>query len=460
MSATVVQQKQFLSQQQQQSLAPSFYVLLLVTGLVAAAFWFFTTEVIAVRVSSGQWWFYLVFAFLLLFMSIVSIFRSYEHGGVKVASLLFGCALMGTLVYLGVKHQPLSSENLKFKIGLTPAFSGFDGVPVQSDGASDTDAYEEPRDAVNLERFLPPPIDQGRCGSCWAVAGATAISARYGIYLEKEGRPQDPNAVESVCAPASINAAKWHISPQYLLDRDEWRTPDVDPGTGVAMCSADDFGKCNGNTQISPFELAKAGAADLSCVPYFAGDGPSCKSGCGSPVDNEYYECPGGNRTTQCLKDTPWTSCADNSPLRLKVETYDVKHVIGEYSMKREVDNYGPILCGINFYTKANGANAGWTLDDKSSLWGKYADMISRGYVARPAFDGDDYRKDFNEGGHALVVYGYGEHQGVPYWLARNSWGPNWGDNGTIKIERGIDAWNIESFCATAKVRDYSGSNP
>lgn len=33
---------------------------------------------------------------------------------------------------------------------------------------------------------------------------------------------------------------------------------------------------------------------------------------------------------------------------------------------------------------------------------------------------------------HALLIVGYGDG----YWLARNSWGTEWGDKGYIKIKR------------------------
>lgn len=36
-------------------------------------------------------------------------------------------------------------------------------------------------------------------------------------------------------------------------------------------------------------------------------------------------------------------------------------------------------------------------------------------------------------GGHAIKVLGWGEENGVPYWLCANSWNTDWGDNGEQK---------------------------
>jgi len=51
-----------------------------------------------------------------------------------------------------------------------------------------------------------------------------------------------------------------------------------------------------------------------------------------------------------------------------------------------------------------------------------------------------DTTEDVN---HAVVAVGYGTENGTPYWLVKNSWGADWGDEGYFKIERGVNMCGI-----------------
>ncbi|WJX72429.1 hypothetical protein P8452_56314 [Trifolium repens] len=55
---------------------------------------------------------------------------------------------------------------------------------------------------------------------------------------------------------------------------------------------------------------------------------------------------------------------------------------------------------------------------------------------------------------HGVAVVGYGvSDDGTEYWLVKNSWGTQWGEEGYIRIQRGVDA--SEGLCGIAKQPSY-----
>ncbi|KAF9621912.1 hypothetical protein IFM89_029132 [Coptis chinensis] len=65
---------------------------------------------------------------------------------------------------------------------------------------------------------------------------------------------------------------------------------------------------------------------------------------------------------------------------------------------------------------------------------------------------------------HGVAAVGYGTDNGVDYWIVKNSWGANWGENGFIRLERNVaSSTNSTGKCGIAMQASYptkKGQNP
>lgn len=62
---------------------------------------------------------------------------------------------------------------------------------------------------------------------------------------------------------------------------------------------------------------------------------------------------------------------------------------------------------------------------------------------------------------HGVIVIGYGTENGQDYWIVKNSWGSNWGEDGYINLQRNVNA--VNGKCGIAIEPSYpvkKGQNP
>ncbi|KAH7966901.1 hypothetical protein HPB49_020389 [Dermacentor silvarum] len=222
--------------------------------------------------------------------------------------------------------------------------------------------------------------DQSTCGSCWAFGATEAMSDR--ICIHTKGKVQ-------------VN-----ISAEDLL----------------TCCDSCGSG-CNGGYPAAAWQFYKDegivtgglyGTED-GCQPYYF---PPCEHHTVGPLP----PCTATKPTPKCVQ-----TCRKGYEKSYTEDKHFARKVYSirsrdETQIKTEIYKNGPV----------------------EALFTVYADFLS--------YKSGVYQRHSEEsvGGHAIRIIGWGTENGVPYWLATNSWNEDWGDKGYFKIRRGNDECGIE----------------
>ncbi|CAF1161355.1 unnamed protein product [Didymodactylos carnosus] len=143
-------------------------------------------------------------------------------------------------------------------------------------------------------------------------------------------------------------------------------------------------------------------------------------------LEKDYPPTPDGKQQT-CQK-REGVRLSSNSSSTLQYE--QIPNGNEEY-MKKIVYERGPVYISFNCGERTGNDTI---LREVSDKFDHYASGIFD-VPGCPAY------RNLN---HAPVVVGYGTENGTDYWKVKNSWGPDWGDNGYIKIKRN------ENMCGIA----------
>jgi len=179
----------------------------------------------------------------------------------------------------------------------------------------------------------------------------------------------------------------------------------------VGFCCGFSCGSgCDGGFPAAAWRYwVRHGVVDEDCYPY---PFPSCDH----HVPNSKNPCPSNEYPTprcpnNCKNEKNW-----NNEKHYGAKTHSVS---GQNAIMQEIFTHGPVETSFSVYQDF--------ITYKSGVYKRTSNVFL--------------------GGHAVKIIGWGDENGVKYWLVANSWNTNWGDKGYFKIRRGTNECNIESTC-------------
>ena len=276
--------------------------------------------------------------------------------------------------------------------------------------------------------FLSPIINQGTCGSCWAIASTQALSSRFAIIRNQKVKP---------------------LSVAYMLycTRDTFSTgKDISYGcTGGSLVDAYWFFSLNGIVSAACLKYDSLGDWDPTSESNTdlrtgtvrtenAADMTSTKTHVSCPM----LECPSkeGGDDDDTSEEQPWLF---KTAMSYIVAGTASQNGGSEANIRQEIWKNGPVSSGFQ------------VTQDFFTYW---KGLLEKTLVGAAQIYVPGKPDDLNNpvmGNHAIQIVGWGDVKGARFWIIANSWGAtthelqDYGNNGYFMMVRGMNAAAIES---------------
>lgn len=258
--------------------------------------------------------------------------------------------------------------------------------------------------------FIPPEIDADMEAQATVDAAVTVDATALPLAFDWRDQAKDCVAKnvldQGSCGSCYAFAAATALSYRMCIHSKNNLNVVLSP-QDMASCHKDDG--CAGGQMKGVYDQMKTnGKVVNACDPYTgkgAKDGDTCESVCSDSHMNHQFK----------VKDSY------NRFLAYHIKDDAAKVAANAVKIQDDIMTNGPVAISFNvhkpFYSYKTGVytDPGGELDDK-------------------------------HGWHAVVFVGWGEEGGVPYWIAQNSWGEDYGEGGFFKIKRGVNEANCELY--------------
>lgn len=320
-----------------------------------------------------------------------------------------------------------------------------------------TKRFENKITETQAASLIHPVVDQSRCGSCWAVSTASMFADRVAIAQLK------PNISLSATELLSCVNAKRNLKiHQHSTSRNKNSTK------RVTIQSLD----CCGGFPLDACEhIEEYGLGTSASNPYDAWCCHGvliCDVESGQDIDQmDPPACPIRGRGHIPRGE------------RVKAKNHSTRTVEGIENIKEAVFHEGPVVAAFVVYSDFEFTTVSPTSSTSSSKIMQMETLTSNGKndnnQKQTSWPNDIYIKDERkainggpaiQGGHAVVIVGWGVDQKVPepswwaklkptlrwnpivpYWIVRNSWGTQWGLNGYFKMAMNQAPLHLNNEC-------------